>query len=98
MSYSSVPLIQGLIKDTEEYLLSNGINVKKEDKDLLETTLRKEFTKSYDLQTNTPTQIVNSFLYKNYQLSSKLTPRSFSEETFMLIMQWGVHKASKIQD
>ena len=70
--------------------------LEKKEIDLLQKTLSSELTKKIRLQTNTPTQIVNTFLLENYELSNKLTPRSFSEETFFLIMQWGVHKASKV--
>lgn len=97
MSYSPVPLINGLIIDTQEYLTSQKITVTKEEKNLLKRTLENELTKSLSSQKNTPTQIVNNFLLENYELSQKLTPRSFSEETFFLIMQWGVNKASKVR-
>ena len=97
MSYSPVPLINGLIIDTQEYLTSQKITVTKEEKNLLKRTLENELTKSLSSQKNTPTQIVNNFLSENYELSQKLTPRSFSEETFFLIMQWGVNKASKVR-
>ena len=97
MSYSPVPLINGLIIDTQEYLTSQKITVTKEEKNLLKRTLENELTKSLSSQTNTPTQIVNNFLLENYELSQKLTPRSFSEETFFLIMQWGGNKASKVR-
>ena len=97
MSYSPVPLINGLIIDTQEYLTSQKITVTKEEKNLLKRTLENELTKRLSSQTNTPTQIVNNFLLENYELSQKLTPRSFSEETFFLIMQWGVNKASKVR-
>ena len=97
MSYSPVPLINGLIIDTQEYLTSQKITVTKEEKNLLKRTLENELKKSLSSQTNTPTQIVNNFLLENYELSQKLTPRSFSEETFFLIMQWGVNKASKVR-
>ena len=90
MSYSPVPLINGLIIDTQEYLISQKITVTKKEKDLLKKILENELTKSLSSQTNTPTQIVNNFLLENYKLSQKLTPRSFSEETFFLIMQWGI--------
>ena len=96
MSYSPVPLINGLIADTQEYLISLDIKIAKKEIDLLQQTLSSELTKKIRLQTNTPTEIVNTFLLENYDLSNKLTPRSFSEETFYLIMQWGVHKASKV--
>lgn len=98
MSYSPVPLINGLIIDTQEYLTSQKITVTKEEKNLLKRTLENELTKSLSSQTNTPTQIVNNFLLENYELSQKLTPRSFSEETFFLIMQWGVNKASRLEN
>ena len=97
MSYSPVPLINGLIIDTQEYLTSQKITVTKEEKNLLKRTLENELTKRLSSQTNTPTQLVNNFLLENYELSQKLTPRSFSEETFFLIMQWGVNKASKVR-
>ena len=96
MSYSPVPLINGLIADTQKYLISLDIKIAKKEIDLLQQALSSELTKNVSLQTNTPTQIVNTFLVENYELSNKLTPRSFSEETFFLIMQWGVHKASKV--
>ena len=98
MSYSPVPLINGLIIDTQEYLTSQKITVTKEEKNLLKRTLENELTKRLSSQTNTPTQIVNNFLLENYELSQKLTPRSFSEETFFLIMQWGVNKASRLEN
>ncbi len=97
MSYSPFPLINGLIIDTQKYLISQKIKVTKKEKNLLKRTLENELTKNLSSQTNTPTQIVNNFLLENYELSQKLTPRSFSEETFFLIMQWGVNKASKVR-
>ena len=97
MSYSPVPLINGLIIDTQKYLISQKIKVTKKEKNLLKRTLENELTKNLSSQTNTPTQIVNNFLLENYELSQKLTPRSFSEETFFLIMQWGINKASKVK-
>ena len=39
MSYSPVPLINGLIIDTQEYLTSQKITVTKEEKNLLKRTL-----------------------------------------------------------
>ena len=98
MSYSPVPLINGLIIDTLEYLTSQQITATKKEKDLFKRTLENELTKSLKSQTNTPTQIVNNFLLENYELSKKLTPRSFSEETFFLIMQWGINKASEVKN
>jgi hypothetical protein len=98
MTYSAVPLINGLLVDTDKYLASLNITISKNEKDLLKRTLKHEFTKSMYLQKNTPTQLVNNFLLDNYELSEKLTPRSFSEETFLLIMQWGLHKASKVSN
>jgi len=98
MSYSPVPLINGLIIDTLEYLTSQQITATKKEKDLFKRTLENELTKSLNSQTNTPTQIVNNFLLENYELSKKLTPRSFSEETFFLIMQWGINKASEVKN
>ena len=97
MTYSPIPLIQGLIHDTQVYLLSLDIEISQNEKISLEKTLKKEFTKSALIQKNTPTQLVNKFLFDNYNLTSKLTPRSFSEDTFLLIMQWGIHKASEIK-
>ena len=84
--------------DTDKYLASLNITISKNEKDLLKRTLKLEFTKSMYLQKNTPTQLVNNFLVENYELSSRLTPRSFSEETFFLIMQWGINKASRVSN
>jgi hypothetical protein len=41
MSYSPVPLINGLIIDTQEYLISQKITVTKKEKDLLKKNTRK---------------------------------------------------------
>ena len=97
MTYSPIPLIKGLIRDTQEYLLSLNIEISQKENEILELTLKKEFTKSALIQKNTPTQVVNKFLSEHYNLTNKLTPRSFSEDTFFLIMQWGVHKASEMK-
>ena len=98
MSYSPFPLINGLINDTQDYLTSVNIVITKQENDLLKSILTTELTKSLNIQTNTPTQLVNNFLVENYELSSRLTPRSFSEETFFLIMQWGINKASRVSN
>ena len=98
MSYSPLPLINGLINDTHDYLTSVNVVITKKEKELLKSALTTELTKSLDIQTNTPTQIVNNFLKNNYELSKRLTPRSFSEETFFLIMQWGINKASTVSN
>lgn len=98
MTYSSIPLIEGLLKDTEKHLLSVGIKITDKNRGMLETILKQEFTKNPLTQKYTPTQVVNKFLSENYQFKETLTPRSFSEETFFLIMQWGIHKASEISN
>ena len=97
MTYSPIQLINGLIQDTQEYLLSIDIEMSQKEIEILELTLKKEFTKSTLIQKNTPTQVINNFLSYHYNLTNKLTPRSFSEDTFFLIMQWGVHKASEMK-
>ncbi|MDA9845532.1 hypothetical protein N9C79_00970 [Acidimicrobiia bacterium] len=61
MSYSPVPLINGLIADTQKYLISLDIKIAKKEIDLLQQALSSELTKNVSLQTNTPTQIVNTF-------------------------------------
>lgn len=97
MTYSPIQLINGLIQDTQEYLLSIDIEMSQKEIEILELTLKKEFTKSTLIQKNTPTQVINNFMSDHYNLTNKLTPRSFSEDTFFLIMQWGVHKASEMK-
>ena len=46
MTYSPIPLIKGLIHDTQEYLLSLNIEISQKENEILELTLKKEFTKS----------------------------------------------------
>ena len=56
-----------------------------------------ELKKDFELQTKTPTQIINTFLNEDFNLKVTLTPNDFGETARDQIIIWGISKAKKLE-
>ena len=56
-----------------------------------------ELKKDFELQTKTPTQIINTFLNEDLKLKVTLTPNDFGEKARDQIIIWGISKAKNLE-
>ena len=88
--------IENLVTGTASYLKEMGFDLSAEQEKTLDSTLMSELKKDFELQTKTPTQIINTFLNENLKLKVRLTPNDFGEKARDQIIIWGISKAKNL--
>ncbi len=87
-----------LSEGLKHYLKNEYVKVKDIDFQELENHIINEFKLPYNLQTQTPTQLLNKFTKKNYNFQKVITPQNLGTEAHEQIMLWGVLKARNFDD
>ena len=91
-------LIRELVNGLRDKLESSQYLINKNNEKILTDILFKELKKPSIDQSKTPTQIVNEFLYEEFNESFNLTPADFGEKAHELIMKWGFQKTSDMNE
>ena len=82
--------VNSLINGVSHFLNSKGILF--EDANQLSTNLFEEFSKPFEQQAKTPTQVINEYLNKYNIYKDLITPQNLGEETLREIILWGYLK------
>jgi len=82
--------VNSLINGVSHFLNSKGILF--EDANQLSTNLFEEFSKPFEQQAKTPTQVINEYLNKYNIYKDSITPQSLGEEALREIILWGYLK------
>ena len=82
--------VNSLINGVSHFLNSKGILF--EDANQLSTNLFEEFSKPFEQQAKTPTQVINEYLNKNNIYKVSITPQNLVEEALREIILWGYLK------
>ena len=88
--------IKNLIAGTIDYLKEINFDLGLKHEKKLESVLMSELNKDFELQTKTPTQIINTFLNEDLKLKVTLTPNDFGEKARDQIIIWGISKAKNL--
>ena len=91
-------LIDEIIKATKEKVELSGNLLDNNNEKRLKAILLGELSKPSFQQSKTPTQLVNDFLFKVFDINFSLTPASFGEQGHKLIMEWGIQKSSDMNE
>ena len=78
----------------KKYLKKEGIVLN--ELEILENKFYIEFSKNFQQQSKTPTQIINEFLYELGYKNYKVTPQLLGENALFQIMHWGQLKAKNL--
>ena len=89
--------IKNLIAGTIDYLKEINFELSLKHEKKLESVLMSELKKDFELQTKTPTQIINTFLNEDLKLKVTLTPNDFGEKARDQIIIWGISKAKNLE-
>ena len=89
--------IKNLITGTIDYLKEINFDLTAKQENTLESSLMSELKKDFELQTKTPTQIINTFLNEDLKLKVTLTPNDFGEKARDQIIIWGISKAKNLE-
>ena len=82
--------VNSLIIGVSHFLNSKGILF--EDANQLSTNLFEEFSKPFEQQAKTPTQVINEYLNKYNIYKDSITPQNLGEEALREIILWGYLK------
>ena len=96
MNLDTSLFIKNLVTGTASYLKKMGFDLSAEQENTLESSLMSELKKDFELQTKTPTQIINTFLNEDLNLEVTLTPNDFGEKARDQIIIWGISKAKNL--
>ena len=91
-------LIKELLSGLKDKIQKKQYVILKNNEKKLEDILFKELTKPSIDQSKTPTQIVNEFLYEEFNETFNFTPADFGEKAHSLIMKWGIQKTSDMNE
>tara|TARA_Y100000816_G_C26049584_1_gene550202 strand:- start:562 stop:861 length:300 start_codon:yes stop_codon:yes gene_type:complete len=90
--------IDTLIIGTVNSLEKREIHINNEQEINLRKALSEELKQEFELQSKTPTQVINNFIKNEFQINSNLTPNDFGDEAKELIIMWGLSKAKKFDE
>ena len=82
--------VSSLINGVSHFLNSKGVLF--EDTKQLSTNLFEEFSKPFEQQAKTPTQVINEYLNKYNIYKDSITPQNLGEEALREIIFWGYLK------
>ena len=97
MNLDTPLFIKSRVTGTASYLKEMGFELSAEQENTLESSLMSELKKDFELQTKTPTQIINTFLNEDFNLKVTLTPNDFGEKARDQIIIWGISKAKNLE-
>ena len=89
--------IKNLVAGTIDYLKESNFDLGLKHEKKLESILMSELNKDFELQTKTPTQIINTFLNEDLKLDTTLTPSDLGEQALDQIILWGISKAKYLE-
>ena len=98
MSFESQLLVETLVTGTINHLEKIGLNLTEKQINYLIKDLSDELNQDFRLQKRTPTQVVNNFIEKEFELNLNLTPNDFGEEGRVQIIFWGMEKAKQLDE
>tara|TARA_Y100000591_G_scaffold267281_1_gene241282 strand:- start:18 stop:317 length:300 start_codon:yes stop_codon:yes gene_type:complete len=98
MSFESQLLVETLVTGTINHLEKIGLNLTEKQINYLIKDLSDELNQDFRLQKRTPTQVVNNFIEKEFELNLNLTPNDFGEEGRVQIIFWGIEKAKQLDE
>ena len=98
MSFDSKFLIETLVVGTTDHLAKTGFNLSERQRDNLIQDLSDELNQDFKLQKRTPTQVINNFIKKEFEINLNLTPNNFGEEGRVQIILWGMEKAKQLDE
>ena len=96
MNLDTSLFVRNLVTGTVSYLKEIDFDLTAKQKNTLESSLMSELKKDFELQTKTPTQIINTFLNEDLKLKVTLTPNDFGEKAHDQIIIWGISKAKTL--
>ena len=97
MNLDTSSFVRNLVTGTVSYLKEIDFDLTAKQKNTLESSLMSELKKDFELQTKTPTQIINTFLNEDLKLKVTLTPNDFGEKARDQIILWGISKAKNLE-
>ena len=97
MNLDTSSFVRNLVTGTVSYLKEIDFDLTSKQENKLESSLMSELKKDFELQTKTPTQIINTFLNEDFNLKVTLTPNDFGEKARDQIIIWGISKAKNLE-
>ena len=97
MNLDTSLFVRNLVTGTVSYLKEIDFDLTAKQENTLESSLMSELKKDFELQTKTPTQIINTFLNEDLKLKVALTPNDFGEKARDQIILWGISKAKNLE-
>ena len=97
MNLDTSLFVRNLVTGTVSYLKEIDFHLTSKQENKLESSLMSELKKDFELQTKTPTQIINTFLNEDLKLKVTLTPNDFGEKARDQIIIWGISKAKNLE-
>ena len=97
MNLDTSLFIKNLMTGTISYLKEMDFDLSAKQENTLESSLKSELNKGFELQRKTPTQIINTFLNEDLKLKVTLTPNDFGEKARDQIIIWGISKAKNLE-
>lgn len=97
MNLDTSLFVRNLVTGTVSYLKEIDFDLTAKQENTLESSLMSELKKDFELQTKTPTQIINTFLNEDLKLKVTLTPNDFGEKARDQIIIWGISKAKNLE-
>ena len=97
MNLDTSSFVRNLVTGTVSYLKEIDFDLSSKQENKLESSLMSELKKDFELQTKTPTQIINTFLNEDLKLKVTLTPNDFGEKARDQIIIWGISKAKNLE-
>ena len=97
MNLDTSLFVRNLVTGTISYLKEIDFDLTAKQENTLESSLMSELKKDFELQTKTPTQIINTFLNEDLKLKVTLTPNDFGEKARDQIIIWGISKAKNLE-
>jgi len=97
MNLDTSSFVRNLVTGTVSYLKEIDFDLTSKQENKLESSLMSELKKDFELQTKTPTQIINTFLNEDLKLKVTLTPNDFGEKARDQIIIWGISKAKNLE-
>ena len=97
MNIDTSLFVKNLVIGTVSYLKEIDFDLSAEQEKKLDSSLMSELKKDFELQTKTPTQIINTFLNEDLKLKVTLTPNDFGEKARDQIIIWGISKAKNLE-
>ncbi len=82
--------VSSLINGVSYFLNYKGVLF--EETNQLSTNLFEEFSKPFEQQAKTPTQVINEYLNKHNIYKDSITPQNLGEEALREIILWGYLK------